>query len=95
MVATHCLAHRLGLAFKDAIKAASPKFYEKTMTLLIGLYYLYRRSQTQKKALKISFQSLQQTIILFTRVGGTRWLPHSQRAINAFVKGISYKHFKK
>lgn len=92
MVATHCLAHRLGLAFKDAIKAASPKFYEKTMTLLIGLYYLYRRSQTQKKALKISFQSLQQTIILLTR---TRWLPHSQRAINAFVKGISYKHFKK
>lgn len=92
MLATHCLAHRLELAFKVAIKAASPKLYEKTMTLLIGLYYLYRSSPTQKKALKISFQSLQQTIILPTRDGGTRW---PQRAINACLKGTNYKHFKK
>lgn len=53
MLATHCLAHRMELAFK----AASPKLYEKTMTLLIGLYYLYRSSPTQKKALKIKITS--------------------------------------
>jgi hypothetical protein len=92
LIVTHCLAHRLELGFKDAIKLHSQKLYERAMTLLIGLYYLYRKSPTQKKSLKRCFQSLELRQILPTRVDGTRWLPHTQRAINALVKG--YKAFK-
>ena len=89
---THCLAHRLELGFKDAIKTHSQKLYDRAMTLLIGLYYLYRKSPTQKKALKRCFKSMEQSQILPTRVGGTRWLPHTQRAIGVLVKG--YRVFK-
>ena len=34
LVVTHCLAHRVELSFKDAIK--SSKLYDKTITLLMG-----------------------------------------------------------
>lgn len=34
IVVTHCLAHRVELSFKDAIK--SSKLYDKTITLLMG-----------------------------------------------------------
>ena len=49
MVVTHCLAHRLELAFKDAVKKTDPKKYERATTLLLGLYYLFRKSPKQKK----------------------------------------------
>jgi len=75
------------LSFKDAIKTSSPKLYDKAMTLLLGLYYFYRKSPTQKKALKRSFKALNMSSILPKRVGGTRWLPHTCRAISAFMKG--------
>ena len=87
LIAFHCLAHRLELGFKDAVKKTSQKVYDRAMTLLLGLYYLYRRSPTQKRALKNSYESLNLTVILPTRVGGTRWLPRVQRSITAFFKG--------
>ncbi|XP_063408230.1 zinc finger protein 862-like [Mytilus trossulus] len=90
IVVTHCLAHRVELSFKDAIK--SSKLYDKTITLLLGLYYLYRRGPKQKKALKRAFSALNMTKILPTRVGGTRWMPHMLRAINVIIKG--YRGFK-
>lgn len=79
LVITHCLAHRLELSFKDGIKSAQPKLYAKWMTLLLGLYYLYRKGPTKKVVLKRCFTSLKQ--VLPTRVGGTRWLPHTYRAM--------------
>ncbi|XP_053393195.1 E3 SUMO-protein ligase KIAA1586-like [Mercenaria mercenaria] len=87
-IITHCLAHRLELAFKDAIKTSSTsKLYDKTLTLLIGLYYLYRRSPKMKKQLKNAFTTMEIKQVLPTRIGGTRWLPHMERAINAFLGG--------
>lgn len=50
LITTHCLAHRLELAFKDAVKTSSPKLYEKA-TFLLGLYYLFRKSPKQKKGM--------------------------------------------
>lgn len=87
LVVVHCLAHRLELSFKDAIKSCQPSLYTKCMTLLIGLFYLYHKSQTQKKALQRSFASLEMKQVLPTRVGGTRWLPHTYRAITVLIKG--------
>lgn len=87
LVTNHCLAHRLELAFKDSLKSTFKALYEKLMTLLLGLYYLYRKSPKQKKALKRFFKILNINQILPSRVGGTRWLPHVARAINGFIKG--------
>lgn len=38
IVIIHCLAHRLELAFKDAIKQIGNRLYEKTTTLLLGWF---------------------------------------------------------
>ena len=35
-----------------------------------------------------SFDALNIKSILPSRIGGTRWLPHLQRAMNAFTKGF-------
>jgi hypothetical protein len=51
------------------------------MTLLFGLYYLYKKSPKQKKSPKRSFTALKMNPILPSRVGGTRWLPHVQHQI--------------
>lgn len=56
LVIIHCLAHRLELAYKDAIKRTSSQQYDKLVTLLVGLYYFYKRSAKQKKALKQCFE---------------------------------------
>lgn len=87
IVVVHCLAHRLELAFKDTIKK-SPS-YEKLMTLLLGLYYLYRKSPKSKQGLQRSFEAQEKRMILPTRVGGTRWLPHIFLAIGNFIKGYT------
>lgn len=92
LVTTQCPAHRLELAFRDSLKTSSSSLYNKLMTLLLGLYYLHKISPKQKKSLKRSLKSLKMNQILPSRVGGTRWLPQVQRAINAFVKG--YKAIK-
>ncbi|XP_023932929.1 zinc finger protein 862-like [Lingula anatina] len=84
-VIIHCTAHRLELAFKDAVKKS--KLYEKSITLLMGLYYFYRKSPKQKRELLKTFDTLRMTSILPTRVGGTRWLPHLCKAIAAYLKG--------
>ena len=54
IVGFHCLAHRLELSFKDAIKGQ--KSFEKLSTLLLGLYYFYKNSSKQKKELKRTFK---------------------------------------
>lgn len=85
LVVIHCLAHRLELAIKYSFKKS--KLYEKSMTLLIGIYYHYKKSSKQRKELERSFESLNETVIFPTRVGGTRWVPHTVTALTAFFKG--------
>lgn len=55
IVGVHCLAHRLELSFRDAIKKNA--MYNKLLTLLLGIYYLYKKkSMLQRKTLKSSFK---------------------------------------
>ncbi|XP_052282229.1 E3 SUMO-protein ligase KIAA1586-like [Dreissena polymorpha] len=86
IVMTHCLVHHLELSFKDAVKKASPGLYEKATTLLLGLYYLFRKSPKEKKGLLRTFEALGERQLLPTRIGGTRWLPHYMKAITIFLK---------
>ena len=66
MFSVHCLCHRLELAFKDAMvqKPGGPKakkqnypVYEKMMTMLTGIFYLYKKSHKQKKGITTLFLS--------------------------------------
>lgn len=50
ILGVHCLAHRLELAFKDALKGN--RQYIQLSTLLIGLYYFYKNSAKQRKNLR-------------------------------------------
>ena len=87
LVSVHCLAHMLELSFKDSVKKC--KLYDKTMVLMLGLYYLYRKSPKLKNGLKESFSAMQQKQVLPTRVWGTRLVPHLYRTIGSFFKGYT------
>ncbi|XP_056008565.1 zinc finger protein 862-like [Ostrea edulis] len=50
MLGVHCLAHRLELAHKDALK--DDRQYVQLSTLLLGLYYFYKNSAKQRKNLR-------------------------------------------
>ncbi|XP_014675882.1 PREDICTED: zinc finger protein 862-like [Priapulus caudatus] len=84
-IAIHCYAHKLELAYKDAIKVVP--LDKKAITLLQGLYYLYHNSALNRSNLKAAFSSLGQKPFMPTRVGGTRWVAHLLRALKNFFAG--------
>jgi hypothetical protein len=84
MITVHCLAHRLELAYRDAVKKCS--LYNSMITLLMGLYYLYHNSPLQRNCLKSAFTALKQKPTMPTRVGGTRWVGHLLSAIENYQK---------
>ena len=88
IVIIHCFAHKLELSFKDAVKKT--KLHEKAVgTLLMGLYYFYKKSALNRSMLKRSFQALGQRVYVPTRVGGTRWVGHLLTALENFRRGYS------
>jgi hypothetical protein len=56
IIVTHCLAHRLELAFKDTIKICTKTLYDKLMVLLLGLYYLYKKKPKTEESFEEMFQ---------------------------------------
>lgn len=84
-ITVHCFAHRLELAYKDAVK--ENKLYDSCIALLMGLYYFYHNSPKQRQNLKRSFQSLNQSSVMPTRVGGTTWVGHIILVVENFLKG--------
>ena len=87
MIAVHSSGHRLELAYKDGIKKIP--LAEKVVTLLTGLYYMYRNSPLNRTNLKIAYRCLGLKILLPTRAGGTRWVGHVLRALGNFLSGYA------
>lgn len=85
LVGIHCHAHRLELAYKDALKKQSQ--HAKAEELLSSLYYFYRNSPLNRADLKRSYSVLELPTAIPTRIGGTRWLPHWLRALENMWKG--------
>lgn len=83
-ITVHCFAHRLELSYKDEVK--ENKLYDSCIVLLMGLYYFYDNSPKQQQNLKRSFQSLNQSPVMPTHVGGTRWVGHMILAVENFLK---------
>ena len=84
LIAFHCLAHRLELGFKDAIKKKHLGNCTTEQWHCCLVYTIYSEESFEKQ-----YESLKRNVILPTRVGGTRWLPHVQRSITTFFKGYS------
>ena len=68
----HCMAHRLELGFKGIIGANS--FMSTFTELLFAIYNFYHSSALNRENLKSSCAAAG---LAPSRVGGTRWLPHT------------------
>ncbi|XP_061193371.1 zinc finger protein 862-like [Saccostrea echinata] len=88
IISIHCLAHRLELAYKDALKGI--KVAEKVVSgLLLGLYYFYHNSPLNRANLKESYKTLGIDMKMPTRVGGTRWVGHVLLALKNMFHGYA------
>ncbi|XP_077862939.1 zinc finger protein 862-like [Saccoglossus kowalevskii] len=87
IVGVHCSAHRLELAYKDACKEII--LYKKVDNLMMNLYYFYRNSSLNRSNLIVSFEVLGKKPLMPTRVSGTRWVPHTMRAISNIANEYS------
>ncbi|XP_060063630.1 zinc finger protein 862-like [Ylistrum balloti] len=83
--AIHCSAHRLELAYKDSIKDIP--IHQKCELLLTNLYLFYKYSPLNRSNLKLAAESIGKKAYVPSRTGGTRWLPHTKRALQNFKAG--------
>lgn len=80
LVGVHCFAHRLELAAKDVVKKhAQYGIFEKLMQ---NLFKFYKMSNLNRSNLKEACKTANVKQLVPTRLGGTRWVPHTLRAIN-------------
>ena len=62
---------------------------DKIVTLLSGLFYMYRNSALNRTNLKNAYRCLGLKILMPTRVGGSRWVGHTLRALNNLLHGYT------
>ena len=74
----HCFNHRIELALKDAFENSA---FANIETLLMKLYYLYRKSPKRYRELKEQSEGYEKTITKPTKAHGTRWIDHKYRAM--------------
>ena len=85
IIGVHCSAHRLELAYKDAMKKVP--LAEKVITMLTALYYMYQNSPLNQTNLKNAYNCLEMQVKLPTQAGGTRWVGHILLALENFLDG--------
>ena len=79
----HCMAHRLELGFKGITEA---NIFMATFTeLLFSFYNFYHSSALNRDNLKTSCAALGIKFLVPSRVGGTRWLPHTMQALKKLL----------
>jgi hypothetical protein len=80
----HSMAHRLELSLKDVVKGEPAM---KTLDqFLLNIYLFYHNSPTQRGLLKLSADVLRVPHLVPTRVGGTRWIGHTEHALENLWK---------
>ena len=85
MIGIHCLAHRLELAFKNVTK--NDRLAGNLDRLLLNLYLFYHNSNLNRANLRNAFKANGESPLVPTRVGGTRWIPHTDRALDHLIRG--------
>lgn len=86
LVVVHCTAHRLELAFKDM--TTEIEYYKKVSRLMKDLYDFYYRSPLNRSMLQRAAQATDVPFLVPTRVGGTRWVAHTDRALSNLTRAM-------
>ena len=81
----HCIAHRLELGIKAAIKANT--LYERLQKLLLDIYLFYHQSTLDRGLLRTAATALGITCYIPIRTGGTQWIGHTKRALENLFSG--------
>ncbi|CAM1313436.1 Uncharacterised protein r2_g2398 [Pycnogonum litorale] len=84
ITSVHCMAHRLELSFKDVICEDSR--LQNVITLLENLCKFYHKSSLNRSMFKELRTRHGITGGIPTRLGGTRWIPHTFTALQNFWK---------
>ena len=74
ILTNHCLVHTLELAYKDALTRDRTTKFDKVLTALVGVYYLYKKISLQCKQLCHYFIALGMKPQVPFRIGGMRWV---------------------
>ena len=85
IVSIHCFGHRFELAYKESLTKVA--LGEKVVMLQMGLYYFYHNSPLNCNNLQNSFQALGKKVVIPSRVCGTQWVGHVQRALTNLFRG--------
>ena len=94
-----CVAHRLELALKDALKGT---YFKEVDDCLLRLYYLYEKSPKKLRGLEELHSSYKQCLQFVEgslkpkRASGTRWILHKLSALKVLVDkfGIYMQHLE-
>ena len=82
----HCYAHRLELAYKQAVKCVT--YYQKVETIVTSLYTLYHKSAPLRNELEQLYKKHELSCQVPTRSGGVRWIPFMKQSV-----GICFRNF--
>ncbi|XP_019351596.1 sperm flagellar protein 2 isoform X1 [Alligator mississippiensis] len=83
----HCFAHHLELAYKGALE--SIQLYTVLTDFLQNIYYFYHNSPLNKSNLKSAYEAFKLHLALPSKIGGSRWLPRLQTALQILLKGYA------
>lgn len=86
VVGVHCMAHRLELSLKSSAKNLS--LWKKVEELLSCLFSFYHASPLNRDNLKETYKALGLSPLMPTRIGGTRWVGHTVRALENLWRGF-------
>lgn len=81
---SHSMAHRLGLAIKAT--ATILLYFQKVESLLLWVYLFYHQSPLNWHMLHRTCEAHGQTYLVPTRVGRTRWVGHTEVALDHLLK---------
>ena len=83
-----CLAHRLELSIKDALKGT---WFNDIDNMLLRLYYLYEKSPKKSRELEEIVRDLRECLVFDDagvkpiRACGTRWICHKLSAMKRII----------
>lgn len=94
LVKIHCVAHRLELAANTAIKNHSAM--KKVQDVLQHIYKHYHYSPKALRELNEIGEALEQQVLKPGNLGGTRWLPRVERALETLGRNyaVIVAHFE-
>ena len=87
VIGLHCTAHRLELAMKSSMKECI--YMSTVQTFLEELRKFYHNSPQNWAGLKEAGEALSITVKKLTRASGTRWVAHTEQAIEAVIHNWS------